>query len=131
MQSELIDEDPGGTHGLQENNDEILLPDPIHSNPYLNNNELICGPFWGLQANMERAKNVIFAATSPIPFQYITLRNIKRFAFLLILVFILYHGTQRNRKSNDSCRWLLQGGRMQGGNLWQPDGCMMHLYTPA
>ncbi|OWA52722.1 CAS1 domain-containing protein 1 [Hypsibius exemplaris] len=83
------------------------------------------------QAKMSRARSLIFAATSPIPFHYVTMRNIKLFAFLLILVFIIYHGVQRNLGNPDSCQWLLRTGRLQGNTVWQPDGCMMHSYTHA
>ncbi|KAK7590435.1 hypothetical protein V9T40_002048 [Parthenolecanium corni] len=56
-------------------------------------------------------------------------RNLKRFAILLTLFFMLYHSYIHMYYGKDSCHWLLSDGRFKNDMGWQPYGCMMHVYS--
>ncbi|XP_026684151.1 N-acetylneuraminate 9-O-acetyltransferase [Diaphorina citri] len=55
--------------------------------------------------------------------------NAKKFALLLVLALIGYHGLLHWTYGRDSCKWILSDGRFKGDMGWQPYGCMMHQYS--
>ena len=129
MENLVISETP--PEAVNETEDTIVSPEVKPDVVRFVEDSNIWKSLINLQSKMDRAKSMVFAATSPVPFHYVTVRNIKLFAFLVTLFFIIYHGSQRRFGNNDTCQWLLREGRVQGNNLWQPNGCMMHVYSQS
>ena len=58
-------------------------------------------------------------------------RNAKLIAAVSMTLVAVYHVIVRFSFSQDSCTGLLQDGRYQGAHVWQPYGCMLHIYSRA
>ncbi|XP_069937480.1 N-acetylneuraminate (7)9-O-acetyltransferase-like, partial [Cherax quadricarinatus] len=60
---------------------------------------------------------------------YVNSKIAKIIATGVVICFITYHGFLRAVDGGDSCQRLLSDGRFQGALVWQPYGCMLHMYS--
>uniref|UniRef100_A0A914WER7 Cas1p 10 TM acyl transferase domain-containing protein n=1 Tax=Plectus sambesii TaxID=2011161 RepID=A0A914WER7_9BILA len=64
-------------------------------------------------------------------FRLFNARNAKVIAIACLLLVGAYHMLLHLSLGEDSCIGLLREGRYQGDHIWQPYGCMLHMYSRA
>lgn len=62
---------------------------------------------------------------------HFSVRNAKVLALAAALLLAAVHGLTRHYAGEDTCEQLLSSGRFLGGNVWQPQSCMMHKYKTS
>jgi hypothetical protein len=58
-------------------------------------------------------------------------RNAKLITVVSLVLVGAYHMLLHLSLGEDSCIGLLREGRYQGDHIWQPYGCMLHMYSRA
>lgn len=78
----------------------------------------------------ERAKKEDISFDS-VFFRLFNARNAKLIAIASLLLVGAYHMLLHLSLGEDTCIGLLREGRYQGDHIWQPYGCMLHMYSRA
>ena len=102
------------------------------NNITMTNGSLANGDLNNSGSGGDRKKKKASAENDPLAYdltKYFNLKNAKILALVLIVLFVLYHGSLNSLYGRSSCNRLLGEGHLKSDNQWQPFGCMLHKYS--